>query len=119
MQQCLNFLGKLKLFECLHKILTQHLTYETMKECISSEGRPLTLENIVNKMNCKHFGLNYTPIVEPIAQKYALEHGEVLVIGYDVAHPPPLTGRERRLISMNSKFSDLTSLEPSVVGVSF
>jgi hypothetical protein len=87
----------------------------TIQECV--KGRPVTLENIINKLNCKNFGLNYTPIVEPIAQKYALERGEVLVIGYDVCHPPPLTGRERRLIYTNNKLRDLSSLEPSVVGV--
>lgn len=53
--------------------------------------------------------------MEPIAQKYALERGEVLVIGYDVCHPSPLSGRERRLA--NNKLRDLSSLEPSVVGV--
>lgn len=56
--------------------------------------------------------------ISDFSEKYALERGDVLVVGYDVCHPPPLTTRERRLVYSNDKFRDLTSLEPSIVGVS-
>ena len=41
-------------------------------------------------MNVKYFGLNYTPILEKMASKFALERNQTLVIAYDVAHPPPV-----------------------------
>lgn len=48
---------------------------------------------------------------------YDLAKEEVLVIGYDVAHPPPVMAHERRLLSAKGISAD--SLDPSVVGVSF
>lgn len=59
-----------------------------MKEILS--GRNAILENIIHKMNVKYFGLNYTPILEKMASKFALERNQTLVIAYDVAHPPPV-----------------------------
>jgi len=76
-----------------------------------------TLENIINKLNCKNYGINYTPIVEPVAQKYGLERGEVLVVGYDVCHPAPMSNRDRRMVYSNKKLRDSVSLDPSVVGI--
>lgn len=47
---------------------------------------------------------------------YGLEQGKILVLGYDVAHPPPMKSAERRL--RHSLGLTVESLEPSVVGVS-
>lgn len=49
-------------------------------------GKTATLENIVHKMNAKYFGLNYEPIVEEVAAKFALERSQTLVIAYDVRY---------------------------------
>jgi len=49
-------------------------------------------------------------------KKYALETNKVLVIRYDVAHPPPVTAQERRMLK--AKGMTVDSLDPSVVGVS-
>lgn len=46
---------------------------------------------------------------------YDLNKNEVLVIGYDVAHPPPTTAQERRILA--AKGMSVDSLDPSVVGV--
>jgi len=34
---------------------------------IVNMGKFQTLENILNKTNCKNYGLNYVPIIEEIA----------------------------------------------------
>jgi len=41
----------------------------------------------------------------------------LLVVGYDVAMPPPMSVRERRLI-MSCNIVDLHSIHPAVIGVS-
>lgn len=48
---------------------------------------------------------------------YDLKANDVLVIGYDVAHPPPVTAQERRLLQ--AKGISVDSLDPSVVGVCY
>ena len=75
-----------------------------------------TLDNILNKSNCKNFGLNYAPLVELAAKRFALESNDVLVIGYDVAHPGQASAQEKRIL--RAKRVDAESLTPSVVGVS-
>lgn len=46
-----------------------------------------------------------------------MERGEVLVIGYDVCHPPPASTRERRMMYINESTKRLSSMEPSIVGI--
>lgn len=112
-----NFLGLLKFFEARYKILTQHITLERVNDVINDRRKAQILENIINKTNCKTFGINYIPIFEPSANKFALETNRVLLLGYDVADPPPMTIMERRMVQ--SVRMDLQSFDPSVVGVSF
>uniref|UniRef100_A0A915DI93 PAZ domain-containing protein n=1 Tax=Ditylenchus dipsaci TaxID=166011 RepID=A0A915DI93_9BILA len=105
----------LKYYEARYKILTQHITTEIV-ENIVKKGHKQTMENIMHKVNCKNFGLNYMPIIEPLANEYALESGEVLVIGLDVSHPPPAKKADRRMLYM-ADYQNMDSLEPSVVGI--
>ncbi|KAH7728981.1 WAGO-3 protein [Aphelenchoides avenae] len=105
--------GKLKFCEALYKILTQHVTMERVQDVI--KGKIMTLDNILYKTNVKNAGINYEPIIEPLAHDYGLEQGKVLVVGYDVAHPPPMSTQERRL--RHTLGLTVESLEPSVVGI--
>ncbi|KAH7728887.1 CSR-1 protein [Aphelenchoides avenae] len=105
--------GKLKLCEALYKILTQHVTMERVSDVL--KGKIMTLDNILYKTNVKNAGINYEPIIEPLAHDYGLEQGKILVLGYDVAHPPPMKSAERRL--RHSLGLTVESLEPSVVGI--
>jgi len=109
--------GILKYFEAKSKILTQHVTMERAMDVVNDRRKAQTLENIINKTNCKFFGLNYVPVVNPTtcAAKYALDRGETLVLGYDVANPPPMTVQENRMARAANV--DLMSFDPSVVGI--
>jgi hypothetical protein len=105
----------LKYYEAYYKVITQHITLERVTDVIKS-GKLQTLENIINKTNCKNFGINYVPLYERCAERFSLEKGKVVVVGYDVAHPAPTTPQERRM--MQAKGLTCDSLDPSVVGVS-
>ena len=48
----------MKFFERKTEIITQGLNMGTVRQVLQ-KGQPLTLENIVNKMNVKMQGLNY------------------------------------------------------------
>lgn len=106
--------GLLKYYEALYKVITQHITTERVVDIVQ-HGKMQTLENILNKTNCKNFGLNYEPVVESSAIKYELSNNETLIVGYDVAHPPPVSAQDRRL--MRAKGLSVDSLDPSVVGI--
>lgn len=110
-------LGLLKYYEAKYKILTQHITFERVNDVVTDNRKAQTLDNILSKTNCKAFGINYVPICEPSAQRFALEKNKTLVLGYDVAHPPPMTSMERRMVQ--TVRMDLQSFDPSVVGVCF
>ncbi|TKR82408.1 hypothetical protein L596_016139 [Steinernema carpocapsae] len=104
----------LKLFERLCHVLTQHVSLERVFDVVQKNSR-MTLDNILSKTHMKLGGLNYVPIIENVGSRFALDSGEVLVIGYDVAHPTAMSPQERRLVrSLNL---DVKSLEPSVVGI--
>lgn len=110
--------GLLKYYEALYKIVTQHVTLERVMSVVQ-ERKNQILENILNKTNCKNFGLNYEPIMEECALPLDLKLNEVLVIGYDVAHPGPVTAHERRILSLLRTQNESTadSFDPSVVGI--
>lgn len=108
--------GLLKYYEAYYHVVTQHVTLERVIDVVK-HGKQQTLDNIINKTNCKNFGLNYMPLCERSAERFALEKGRVLVVGYDVAHPPPVTPAERRLLRVKGLTVD--SLDPSIVGVGF
>lgn len=108
--------GLLKLYEVMYQpIVTQHVTLEKVRDIVQRHQRQ-TLENILNKVNMKNFGLNYQPVIEQCGRRFALETGDVLVIGYDVSHPPPMSGLNKRRLAAAGE-SELSSLEPSVVGI--
>uniref|UniRef100_A0A915D7X8 Piwi domain-containing protein n=1 Tax=Ditylenchus dipsaci TaxID=166011 RepID=A0A915D7X8_9BILA len=78
--------GALKYYEALYKVASQHITVGTAEKIVKqNQGR--TMENIINKTNCKLNGLNYVPLINDVSNAYSLEKGDILVIGYDVAHP--------------------------------
>uniref|UniRef100_A0A914GSD4 Piwi domain-containing protein n=1 Tax=Globodera rostochiensis TaxID=31243 RepID=A0A914GSD4_GLORO len=106
--------GLLKYYEARYHMPTQHVSVEKVIEVVK-RGKTQTLENIINKLNCKNFGLNYMPLVERSAERFALEKGKVLVIGYDVAHPAPTTPQERRMLHVKGATCD--SFDPSTVGI--
>ncbi|KAL3110735.1 hypothetical protein niasHT_011240 [Heterodera trifolii] len=107
--------GLLKLSEAIHKVTTQHITLEKALDVVKKNQRQ-TLENILNKLNMKNFGLNYVPIIEQSGKRFALETGDVLVLGYDVAHPAPMSAQTRRMLAAQGE-SQLSSLDPSCVGI--
>lgn len=59
-------LARLKLFDALDKVLTQHVTLEKAREVVE-QGKNVTLDNILLKTNNKTGGLTFAPIIEPAA----------------------------------------------------
>lgn len=57
----LQLLGLLKMLEGHYQVATQHVAMETARVVPS---KPLTLENIINKFNCKTGGQNYNVVPE-------------------------------------------------------
>ncbi|KAI6212793.1 hypothetical protein M3Y94_00070900 [Aphelenchoides besseyi] len=96
-----NSHARLKLFEAMYKILTQHVVSKNLKP------RNQTLKNVVFKMNSKRFGLNFAPRFDASIEMLDLKkHPDLLVIGLDVAHPTRV-GPQRE-----------DKQYPSVVGIS-
>ncbi|CAG9533854.1 unnamed protein product [Cercopithifilaria johnstoni] len=98
----------LKLYEALHHIVTQHIQGSRARE---APKKVATLENIVNKLNCKNFGQCYGVVPESFATNKWISTGKTLIIGYDVCHPDPQPKHERRMRMPPS--------QPSVLGISF
>nr|AEF32756.1 CSR-1 [Ascaris suum] len=98
----------LKLFEALYSIVTQHVHGIRVRE---APRKVATLENIVNKLNCKNFGQCYGVVPESFATDKWISTGKTLIIGYDVCHPEPQPKHERRM--------KLPPTQPSVLGISF
>ncbi|KAK6108755.1 Piwi domain family protein [Brugia pahangi] len=98
----------LKLYEALHRIVTQHIHGSRARE---APKKVATLENIVNKLNCKNFGQCYGIIPESFATNKWISTGKTLIIGYDVCHPEPQPRHERRM--------RMPPTQPSVLGISF
>lgn len=63
--------GLIKFFEACYKIPTQQVTLEKVREVLEKNRRQ-TLENIINKFNCKHYGINYEPSMEASSRKLVL-----------------------------------------------
>ncbi|CAD5235074.1 unnamed protein product [Bursaphelenchus xylophilus] len=101
----------LKLFEAHYRILTQHIRVKSM-----DLTEPQTMNNILMKINTKAFGTNYWPIVPEFIKDYDLiDNKDLLVLGYDVAHP---TGKDRNPRGINGQsVSDPMNVKPSVVGI--
>ncbi|EJW77694.1 hypothetical protein WUBG_11397, partial [Wuchereria bancrofti] len=98
----------LKLYEALHRIVTQHIHGSRARE---APKKVATLENIVNKLNCKNFGQCYGIVPESFATNKWISTGKTLIIGYDVCHPEPQPRHERRM--------RMPPTQPSVLGISF
>ncbi|KAH7684698.1 Piwi domain containing protein [Aphelenchoides avenae] len=100
----------LKLAESRYTLLTQHVT----KNNAFAFDKTATQNNIMNKFNCKIFGLNYRPVIEPFAARMDLSKS-ILVLGFDVISAPRASPHQ--LYTMRNRgMTDLDSLEPSVVG---
>lgn len=64
-RNCLLILSDdLKLYEALHRIITQHVRGSRARE---APKKVATLENIINKLNCKNFGQCYGIVPESFA----------------------------------------------------
>ncbi|VDM97120.1 unnamed protein product [Thelazia callipaeda] len=98
----------LKLCEALYRIITQHIHVLRARE---APKKPATLENIINKLNCKNFGQCYGIVPESFATNKWISTGKTLIIGYDVCHPEPQSKHERRM--------KIAPSQPSVLGISF
>ncbi|KAL3985659.1 Piwi domain family protein [Acanthocheilonema viteae] len=98
----------LKLYEALYHIITQHIRGSRARE---TSKKIATLENIVNKLNCKNFGQCYAVVPESFAINKWISTGRTLIIGYDVCHPEPQSKHERRM--------RMPPTQPSVLGISF
>ena len=61
---CSSFLDELKLMEALYHIVTQHVHMIRVRE---APRKSATLENILNKLNCKNFGQCYGIVPESFA----------------------------------------------------
>ncbi|OZC07590.1 hypothetical protein X798_05385 [Onchocerca flexuosa] len=98
----------LKLYEVFHRIITQHIHGSRARE---APKKVATLENIINKLNCKNFGQSYSVVPESFATNKWISTGKTLIIGYDVCHPEPQPKHERRM--------RMSPTQPSVLGISF
>ncbi|CAD5228612.1 unnamed protein product [Bursaphelenchus okinawaensis] len=114
--------ASLKLFESYCKVLSQQILAQNLPK------KPQTLKNVVMKINSKNGGINFVPVFAPTLQKYDLKKkSDLMVIGYDVAHPPPATIQDKNNAFKNKKQKNpfttesesgpLNSLQPSVVGL--
>uniref|UniRef100_A0A914HTL6 Piwi domain-containing protein n=1 Tax=Globodera rostochiensis TaxID=31243 RepID=A0A914HTL6_GLORO len=102
----------LKLTEKRFGLLTQHVTSE-----VASNARPMTLSNVLNKMNMKLFGYNYMPILSPEAKtRFNMEAGDVLVIGVDTSCPSRATPFEKFMLRSHG-MAELRSEDPMTVGI--
>jgi len=103
--------GRLKLFEAKYKVLTQHVTLQAI------DLPQQTLKGISMKLNSKCYGLNFLPVFKDYMHDLDLEKNpDLLVIGYDVAHPTAAPAKEK--FALKSKgYPDVTSFHPSVVGI--
>lgn len=63
----------------------------------------------------KIYNLNIKYKIINLSSEFDLKLEDILVIGYDVAHPPPINAQERRLLK--TKGISVDSFDPSVVGV--
>ncbi|CAD5227766.1 unnamed protein product [Bursaphelenchus okinawaensis] len=113
--------SKLKLFEAYYKVLTQQVITKNL------ENKPQTLKNVVMKINAKTFGVNYMPVFPATLKAYDLNlNKDLMVIGYDVAHPAPASPQEKKNAAKEKSLNPfdaecergpLKSLTPSVVGL--
>ncbi|KAH7719467.1 piwi domain-containing protein [Aphelenchoides avenae] len=103
----------LKFHERTDQVITQHVTLEKARDIVNKH-QTQTLTNLINKSNCKLFGLNYMPILQNLPDHYRLENG-VFVLGYDVNHPPQATREEQA--RLRRKNIQANSFDPSVVGI--
>uniref|UniRef100_A0A914YFT0 Piwi domain-containing protein n=1 Tax=Panagrolaimus superbus TaxID=310955 RepID=A0A914YFT0_9BILA len=103
----------LKLMESVTKILTQHVTLEVAKKVVE-QRQTQTLGNILHKINVKNGGINYK-VQFNTAERLDINKGEVLVFGYDVAHPTGVSPEERKENLDKGHVSE--TRDPSVVGI--
>ncbi|CAD5235222.1 unnamed protein product [Bursaphelenchus xylophilus] len=110
----------LKLFEAYYKVLTQQVITKNLAD------KPQTLKNVVMKINAKAFGINYMPVFPKSLEEFDIRNkNDLLIIGYDVAHPPPAQPADKRKMqdkegdpfAANEARGRLRSLQPSVVGI--
>uniref|UniRef100_A0A1I7Z5T1 Piwi domain-containing protein n=1 Tax=Steinernema glaseri TaxID=37863 RepID=A0A1I7Z5T1_9BILA len=106
--------NKIKYFERLFGVITQDLKMSTAIDVVQ-KGKRQTLENIVNKLNMKNGGQNYTVEI-PKA-----DHGKTdalpadrLVIGLSTSHAGPAPRTERPRTGPQQEHQ---SQVPSVIGV--
>uniref|UniRef100_A0A914XAR5 Uncharacterized protein n=1 Tax=Plectus sambesii TaxID=2011161 RepID=A0A914XAR5_9BILA len=99
----------LKLMETMHQLPTQQVNMRIVNDVV--KGKWQTTENIVHKTNEKNGGLNYRVIPDKFQKCEWLLNGELMVVGYDVSHPPPLSKDARR--------RGLMPRQPSTIGMSF
>uniref|UniRef100_A0A158R3Z7 Piwi domain-containing protein n=1 Tax=Syphacia muris TaxID=451379 RepID=A0A158R3Z7_9BILA len=104
---------ELKLMETLKQVITQHVSLNTALQCTANSR---TMENIINKMNCKNHGLCYRLLPEDCLLSKWITSGDTLVIGYDVCHPDPDSAFQRRVGSstINPSFSFNGAKHPEV-----
>ncbi|KAH7715627.1 WAGO-2 protein [Aphelenchoides avenae] len=86
----------MKRYEPLFHMVTQGVRVKTVLDVVRN-GKPQTMENIVNKTNVKLGGLNYTLNMTDPKAKYMLSN-DILFIGFGAEHPggqPARTDEER------------------------
>jgi eukaryotic translation initiation factor 2C len=103
----------LKMMESVYKVLTQHITLEVVKKVVD-EHQTQTLGNILLKINVKNGGINYK-VQFNNADRLDINKGDVLVFGYDVAHPTGISPDERKENLDKGHVSE--TRDPSVVGI--
>uniref|UniRef100_A0A0N5BD01 Piwi domain-containing protein n=1 Tax=Strongyloides papillosus TaxID=174720 RepID=A0A0N5BD01_STREA len=77
----------LKVFEQIHDIITQHITYDIAAK---AQNQIVTLDNIIRKTNSKLGGLNFNVYMdERNLEKFNLSSKEVMYIGLDLSLSVP------------------------------
>ncbi|KAH7678335.1 WAGO-2 protein, partial [Aphelenchoides avenae] len=86
----------MKMYETMFHVVTQGVRVKTVIDVVRN-GKPQTMENIVNKTNVKLGGLNYSLNMSDPKAKYMLSD-DILFIGFGAEHPgghPARTDEER------------------------
>uniref|UniRef100_A0A0K0F6W1 Protein argonaute-2 (inferred by orthology to a D. melanogaster protein) n=1 Tax=Strongyloides venezuelensis TaxID=75913 RepID=A0A0K0F6W1_STRVS len=82
----------LKVFEQVHDVITQHITYEIASK---AQNQIVTLDNVVRKTNSKLGGLNFNVyLTEQSLEKFNISSKEVLYIGLDLSLAVPGTVKQ-------------------------
>ncbi|CAJ0955596.1 unnamed protein product, partial [Mesorhabditis belari] len=81
MDDQLKLQDQLKYLERKYSVATQNVKLSTVEVIVSSSGRPATVANIVQKLNCKMGGLNHSLARQGTQFNESFKDGNIFVLG--------------------------------------